>query len=243
MQDIVGDLISHADQHVEFIEMVKNRGIEKSLIEKQEQAIEDADMEYMRDEMPKAIEQSLEGADRVAKIVRAMKEFSHPGSTDMSSANLNQAIETTITVAKNEWKYVATVETDFATDLPAVPCLVSEFNQVVLNMIVNARDAITASGKDGVISIATTCDDEWAIVRISDNGAGIPTQVRERIFDPFYTTKEIGKGSGQGLAIAHNVIVNKHHGKLEVQSRPGEGATFEIKLPLKQENESLAKAS
>lgn len=243
LQDSVSDLLTLSDRYAELIELARKSGIDETLLQQHETAIEEADTEYLKDELPKAIEQSLEGTDRVSKIVRAMKEFSHPGSTEMSSANLNEAIETTIIVANNEWKYAAVIERDFAEDLPIVPCLVSEFNQVVLNMIVNARDAIEETGKMGTITFATSYDEQCVTIRITDSGAGMPKAVQDRIFDPFYTTKEVGKGSGQGLAIAHNVIVNKHGGELHVESTPGEGTTFEIKLPLKQVIEALEKAS
>ncbi|MDF7798104.1 ATP-binding protein [Pontiellaceae bacterium B1224] len=243
LKDSVQELLTLADQYRQFIQFAKKSGFDPASIKEQETFLDDADMEYQTEELPKAIEQSLEGTDRVSKIVRAMKEFSHPGSSEMSDANLNEAIETTLIVTNNEWKFVATVETNFAKDLPSVPCLISELNQVVLNMIVNARDAIEETGEMGTITLSTTYDDHWVIARISDSGAGMPENIQSRIFDPFYTTKEVGKGSGQGLAIAHNVIVNKHGGELNVISKPSEGATFEIKLPRKQNPEGSAKAS
>jgi PAS domain S-box-containing protein len=238
LQESVADLLALTQQYAAFVETAKASGMDTAVIEQQLQALKAADTEYLKEELPIAIKQSLEGAERVSKIVRAMKEFSHPGSTEMSSANLNEAIETTITVAKNEWKYIAKITKNFAKDLPPVPCLVSEFNQVILNMIVNARDAIEETGQNGTITFSTSYDDQWAIVRICDSGAGMPESVQKRIFDPFFTTKEVGKGSGQGLAIAHNVIVNKHDGKLSVQSQQGKGTVFEIKLPLKRSKEN-----
>jgi PAS domain S-box-containing protein len=232
LQDTVSELLDLADEYGQFIESAKMAGFDPQQVSLQEKILAKADIDYLKEELPKAIAQSLDGTDRVSKIVRAMKEFSHPGSTEMSSANLNEAIQTTIIVAKNEWKFVAEMQTHFDEDLPAIPCLVSEFNQVILNMIVNARDAIAETGKMGIITISTTYDDQWATILVNDSGAGMPKAVQLRIFDPFYTTKEVGKGSGQGLAIAHNVIVNKHKGELHVTSEPGKGTTFEIKLPL-----------
>lgn len=240
LQDSVADLMTLANHYKALISQAQKAGLSKELVDAHTSALNDADADYLSEELPQAIQQSLEGTNRVSKIVRAMKEFSHPGNTDLSSANLNEAIETTITVANSAWKYVAQVETHFAEDMPAVPCLVSEFNQVILNMIVNARDAIAESGKEGVITLSTSHDSDWASVRISDTGAGMPAHIRQRIFDPFYTTKEVGKGSGQGLAIAHNVVVDKHGGKLNVESEPGKGTTFEIKLPLHQKAEAAA---
>ena len=163
--------------------------------------------------------------------------FSHPGTDEKTNVDINRAIETTITVAKNEWKYVADVETDLDADLPVVPGLPGELNQVFLNLLVNAAHAIAdvvgdgANGK-GKITFSTRSAGDWAEIRIEDTGGGIPEAIRSRIFDPFFTTKELGKGTGQGLAIAHSVIVQKHGGKLWVNSDPGEGTTFFIKLPL-----------
>jgi two-component system NtrC family sensor kinase len=196
----------------------------------------EADFDYLKEEIPRALNQSLEGVDRVAKIVRAMKEFSHP-AREKTATDLNRAIQSTITVASNEWKYVAEVEMDLDSELPTVHCSPAEFNQVVLNMVVNAAHAIAdvvgdgGNGK-GKIRVKTRPDGEWAVVEISDTGAGMPAHIQQRIFEPFFTTKEVGKGTGQGLAIAHNVIVDKHNGTIKVVSAPGKGTTFIIRLPI-----------
>jgi PAS domain S-box-containing protein len=196
-----------------------------------------ADLEYLSREIPAAARQSLEGVKHVAKIVRAMKEFSHPGSAEKVPVDLNHAIETTLTVARNEWKYVAEVVTDFAPNLPQVPCLPGEFNQVILNLVVNAAHAIgdvvkNFEGTKGTIKIATRLAGPWAEISISDTGGGIPEEIRHRIFEPFFTTKEVGKGTGQGLAIARSTIVKKHAGDLQFDSTVGKGTTFTIRLPI-----------
>ncbi len=210
----------------------------------------EADFDYLKEEIPRALNQSLEGVDRVAKIVRAMKEFSHP-AREKTATDLNRAIQSTITVASNEWKYVAEIETDLDPELPAVHCSPAEFNQVVLNMIVNAAHAISdvvgdgGNGK-GKIRVRTRAQDDFVLVEISDSGSGMPAHVQARIFDPFFTTKEVGKGTGQGLAIAHNVIVDKHGGTIKVTSAPGQGTTFHIRLPIggnKPEAEATAGAA
>lgn len=198
---------------------------------------ENADLPFLLTEIPQAITQALEGVQRVSKIVRAMKEFSHPGSEEMCAVDINHAIETTIAVARNEWKYVAEIQTYFAGNLPPVPCFAGEFNQVILNLLINAAHAIgEVVGKDasvkGTITVTTKCDDEWAEVRIHDNGAGVPESIRGRIFEPFFTTKPVGKGTGQGLALAHSVIVKKHHGQIWFESEPQKGTTFFLRLPL-----------
>ena len=201
------------------------------------QCIQQADLEFLLKEIPKAIEQTLEGVQRVAKIVRAMKEFSHPGSEEKSALDLNRAIETTITVARNEWKYVSEVETQFDPALPLVPCLAGEFNQVILNLLINAAHAIRQTVGDspsskGKIVIATRGDQNWVEVSIRDTGAGIPEEIQSRIFEPFFTTKPVGQGTGQGLALAHTVIVRKHGGRIWFETAPGKGSTFFIRLPI-----------
>jgi len=207
-------------------------------------ALEDADLEYVMEEIPKAIQQSQDGADRVAKIVRAMKEFSHPGTSEQKLTDFNKAIENAVTVARNEWKYVADIEFAFDPDLPLVSCLPGEMNQVILNMVVNAAHAIrdvldTAKEDKGKVTIRTRQMGDWVEIDIADTGSGMPKEVQEKIFDPFFTTKEVGKGTGQGLAIAHDVVVNKHAGTIAVDSQMGEGTTFTIRLPLSESEAAL----
>ncbi|MDR3752956.1 MAG: PAS domain S-box protein [Terracidiphilus sp.] len=199
-------------------------------------AADQADAPYLLEEIPKAIDQTLEGVGRVAALVNAMKEFSHPDVKEKSLLDLNRAIAGTITVARNEWKYVAELETDFDPSLPPVSCHPGEFNQVILNLIVNAAHAIgdvarQGGRKMGVIRVQTRKCADWAEIRIEDTGTGIPEKVRSRIFDPFFTTKEIGKGTGQGLAIARSVVVDKHGGSLHFETEEGRGTTFIVRLP------------
>lgn len=199
--------------------------------------IQETDLEYICQETPAALTQSLEGVSRVLQIVLAMKEFSHPGCSNKILVDLNRCIESTVTVARNEWKYFADVHTELDPMLPKVPCFPGEFNQVMLNMIVNACHAIEdvvgkESGKKGVITIGTRCDGACVEISIADTGTGIPEHARSRIFDPFYTTKDVGRGTGQGLAIAHSVIVDKHQGSIRFSTETGKGTTFLIRLPL-----------
>jgi PAS domain S-box-containing protein len=197
---------------------------------------DDTDIEYLKAEIPKAIGQLLQGVDHVARIVRAMKEFSHPGPVDKQPLDINHAIECTSLISKNEWKYVADLTTDFAPDLLPVPCLAGEFNQVILNLIVNAAhaigDVVGQSGDKGIIHISTRRHGTSAEIRVSDTGTGIPEAIQSRIFDPFFTTKGVGKGTGQGLAIAHSVVVQKHGGTIGLESSSGSGTTFVIQIPL-----------
>ncbi|MCL4792236.1 MAG: PAS domain S-box protein, partial [Gammaproteobacteria bacterium] len=198
--------------------------------------LQDTDTDYLLTEVPTAIDQSIDGVDRVSRIVRAMKDFSHP-ATERTPLDINRAIASTATVASNEWKYIAELQTDFDMDLPAVPVMPGDFNQVILNMIVNAAHAIGEVVGDGgngrgTITLATRRVQDQAEIRISDTGCGMTPETAARIFDPFFTTKAVGKGTGQGLAMAHNVVVLRHGGTITVESTPGAGTSFIIRLPL-----------
>jgi PAS domain S-box-containing protein len=195
-----------------------------------------ADIDFLTAEIPQAIAQSLEGVQRVSRIVRAMKEFSHPSDAKVA-VDLNRAIETTMIVAQNELKYVADTRTDLDPQLPLVPCLPGEFNQVILNLLINAAHAIgdvvrERPGTKGVITVSSRRVDGWAEIRIEDTGTGIPEAAQQRVFDPFFTTKQVGRGTGQGLAIAHAVVVKKHRGHIWFETTVGRGTTFIVRLPL-----------
>jgi PAS domain S-box-containing protein len=200
-------------------------------------ALAAADLIYLQEEVPKAISQTLDGVTRVTTIVSAMKEFSHPG-TDRTPLDLNRAILSTVTVASTEWKYVAEIKTEFDSSLPLVPVMPGAFNQVILNLLVNAAHAIAEAAATaqtpakGAITISTRHVADSVEIQIKDTGCGIPANVLDRIFDPFFTTKPIGKGTGQGLAIAHDVVVKKHGGTIAAASELGVGTTFTLRLPL-----------
>lgn len=187
-------------------------------------------------QVPEAIEECIEGIRRVIHIVRAMKQLSHPGTQEMAPANINDAVRSTVTITTNRWKYVANLHTDLDEHMPEAKCLIAEINQVLLNLIVNAADAIAEKngegGPPGNITVRTRYEGKWIYIEVEDDGAGMPDEIRNRIFDPFFTTKEVGKGTGQGLTISHNVIVNMHHGTLDVQSRRGEGTCFIVGIPV-----------
>jgi signal transduction histidine kinase len=200
-------------------------------------AAREVDLAYFRDEVPRAIEQAIDGVGRIATIVKAMKAFSHPGPAEPMPVDIHEAIRNTVTVARNRWKYVATLDLEFDPDLPPVPCVPGEFNQVMLNLIVNAADAIAEAIKSdetrkGVITIRTRHDGDWAEIRVVDTGAGIPEPVRGRVFEPFFTTKQVGQGSGQGLALCHAIVVQKHRGALTFETADGVGSSFLVRLPL-----------
>ncbi len=192
------------------------------------------DLDYLLSEIPLAIAQSLDGIDRVSKIVHAMKDFSHSSQGEKSPVDINRAIETATIVSRNEWKYVASLETDFDQNLPMVSCMGDEFNQVLLNLLINAAHAIEERHDQemGAIKVTTRQNDGWVEIRIGDTGKGIPEAIRKKIFDPFFTTKAVGKGTGQGLAIAHDIVVNKHGGSIDFESETNKGTTFIIRLPV-----------
>ncbi|MDR4505699.1 MAG: ATP-binding protein [Candidatus Scalindua sp.] len=220
----------------QLLELSKNQAVCSDLLAEIHSMIKEVDLEYLVEEIPEAIGQSQEGLKRVTEIVKAMKTFSHPGNEEVVPININEAIKSTITVARNEWKYVADMKTDFDPELPMIPCFPGEFNQVILNMIINATHAIeeVSNNEDegkGLISISTHLNKDWAEIRIGDTGTGIPEKYRSKLFDPFFTTKEVGKGTGQGLAIAHSVIVGKHKGTISFETETGNGTTFIIRLP------------
>ncbi|HEX4608982.1 MAG TPA: ATP-binding protein [Urbifossiella sp.] len=200
-----------------------------------DRAADGADLDYLLDETPRSIEQTLDGVRHVARIVKAMKEFAHPGTEEKAPVDLNHAVETVVAVARNEWKYVAEVVTDLAPDLPPVPGLAGELNQVLLNLLINAAHAVQAGrpgdGPKGTITITTRARGAWAEVAVADTGCGIPDAARARVYDPFFTTKEVGKGTGQGLALAHAVIVQGHAGTISFESEVGAGTTFTVRLP------------
>jgi signal transduction histidine kinase len=201
------------------------------------------DIDYLIEQFPLAIDQSLDGLTRIASIVRAMKDFSHPDSQHASLTNLNAAIQSTVAVSRNEWKYVAEVKLDLDDHLPMVSCYIGKLNQVILNLIVNAAQAIGDVRKEeldkGLITISTRhiAGDNVEIL-ISDTGSGIPESIQAKVFDPFFTTKEVGKGTGQGLSMAHNVVTQLHHGSISFTTQIGAGTTFRIVIPVNQHESS-----
>lgn len=194
-------------------------------------------------EIPRALAQSEEGIRRIAKIVLAMKEFSHPDrNEDPVEIDINRALDLAMTMTHSEWKYVAETRTEFAPDLPMVHGFPGELNQVFLNLIVNAAQAIREkvgdSGEKGSITIYTQADPHMVEIRIADTGNGIPEPNRPRIFELFFTTKPPGLGTGQGLALAHRTVVTRHQGTLSFETREGEGTTFIVRLPVRPRREN-----
>ncbi|MDJ0952199.1 MAG: ATP-binding protein [Acidimicrobiia bacterium] len=193
------------------------------------------DCDFLLEEIPDAIAETLEGATRVTDIVRAMKEFAHPGYEEPSPTDINRVVETTVQVSRNEWKYVADIELDLDDELPEVPALPGPLGQSLLIMIVNSAQAIGGQRRNGkgAIRISTRHVGDTVEICVTDDGPGIPPDILDRIFEPFFTTKEIGKGSGQGLSIAHSMVVDKHNGQIWAENRYP-GAMIVMHLPVKQ---------
>jgi PAS domain S-box-containing protein len=244
LKDAYADFVAIQEQFLALFEAAKAGPVGKDQLEALESTLVNADLPYLIEEIPKAISQSLEGVEQIARIVRAMKEFSHPGADEKTLIDINHAIENTITVARNEWKYVADIVRDLDPSLPMVACLPGSFNQVLLNILVNAAhaigDVVEDSGKKGTITIATRVEGESVAIAISDTGTGIPDHVLPRIFDPFFTTKEVGKGTGQGLALAYSIVVEKHGGTISIDTAGGKGTTITVRIPARTSIQELA---
>ena len=237
LQDAFNDLIEACNLYKELIKAAESKPLSEEFIQILEKRFDELDIDYLEEEVPLAIQQTLKGVDRITHIVQAMKIFAHPGGIEKEPTEINKEIEKTLIITRNEWKYVAELVTDFDKTLPTVPCHRAEFNQVILNLIINAAHAIADansenSSEKGTITISSILDGNWAEIRISDTGHGIPEEIQHRIFDLFFTTKEPGRGTGQGLAIAHSVIVEKHNGVINLETEKGKGTTFVIRLPI-----------
>ena len=234
-QESFNDIDNHLDRCDQLSQYKEDPQL-TSFIEKLDQSKKDLDMGFLREEIPQAIEQTLNGVNHVSQIVRSMKSFSHPGTKEKSLTNINESIENTITVSRHEWKYVANIDTDLDTNLPTVPCFPGELNQVFLNMIINAAQAVgdrvkVEENKKGLIRIQSRKVGNDVVISVFDSGMGIPKEIQDRIFDPFFTTKDVGKGTGQGLAISWSVIVDKHGGKIWFDTS-STGTTFFVRLPI-----------
>lgn len=199
-----------------------------------DQAKRQARFDALLAEIPGSISDSISGVERVATIVGAMKRFSHPDTAEKQIVDVNKAIESTLTITRNEWKYVAEARAELDPDLPLIWCSPGDFNQVLLNVVVNAAHAVSdkykGTGRKGLITLRTFAQNGQVAIRIRDDGVGIPPENLDRIFDPFFTTKEVGRGTGQGLAIVHS-IVDRHGGSIDLDSIPGRGTTFTIRFP------------
>jgi len=199
---------------------------QEELKEKLAQLKKQADYDFLKDDVADLIKESLDGLKRVKDIVQSLKDFAHVGESEWQFADLHAGLDSTLTIANNEFKYKATVKKDYGK-LPQVKCLASQLNQVFMNLLVNAAHAIK---ENGVITIRSGAENDWVWIEIGDNGCGIAPDNLNRIFEPFFTTKPVGKGTGLGLSLSYN-IVTKHGGRIEVASEPGLGSRFTVHLP------------
>jgi PAS domain S-box-containing protein len=235
LKDGLRDLFALVARYRDLHRAVLNGELAVEEAAKVSAAEREADLEYLIEHVPGAIDRSIDGLGRVTAIVKSMKDFAHPDRKEMVAVDLNQGIRSTLIIAKNEYKYVADVEVHYG-QLPPVICHGGDINQVVLNTIVNAAhaigDVVAGTNYRGRIGIETCREGDWAVIRISDTGGGIPEAIRGHVFDPFFTTKSVGKGTGQGLAIARTIVADRHHGQISFETEPGHGTTFIIKLPI-----------
>ena len=209
------------------------RATEREDVEELRSAIEAADLDFLFSEIPRALQEAEEGTMRIGEIVKALKEFSHPGTKERVAVDLNRVIFNAATVSRNEWKHVAELRMELDDGIPRISGYAAELGQVFLNLIVNSAQAIAeTAGEGGNIEVSSEVSEDTVLACVRDNGPGIPEEIRSRIFEPFFTTKEVGKGSGQGLAIARSIIVDKHGGTISAKSRASGGTEFRIHLPL-----------
>jgi two-component system NtrC family sensor kinase len=234
------ELLRHAFASLRGMNARFRAALESVGTEAMKRAITDAEasvsLTTIETDIAESLDRMLEGTSRITTIVRAMKEFMHPVQREKAPADLNRALLNTLTVARNEYKYVARLETDLAPDLPLVHCHVGDLNQVFLNLIVNAAhaiaDVVARTRALGRIVVRSRRDGDHVIFELNDSGTGIPLEARDRIFEPFFTTKEVGKGTGQGLAIVRAIVVDRHKGSVTFETELGRGTTFRVRLPI-----------
>jgi signal transduction histidine kinase len=239
MGEAFKDLIETAKTQLKLLDVLERGSIPRELVEQARSQAEEAELDYLFDEIPVTLRQSLGGVKKVSGIVTAMKHFARPGTEDKVDTDINDAVLSIIQVSANEWKYHAEIETDLDSSLPPISVVPSEINQALLNVIVNAAAAVRecverkATNEKGKITIKTRQDGDWVVIEIGDTGCGIPEEIQSKIFDPFFTTRDVGQGTGQGLTVAYLAIVKKHAGKIELLGSSDKGSTFEIRLPAK----------
>jgi len=233
--EALGDLVRAGERVVECSK--QGDSVETAINDLASQT-EQSGLRELELEVPAALEQTLEGLSRINKIAGALRVFLHPATDEETAADLNRAIENAVAVCRNEWRYVARVELDFDEGMPSVVCWIHEFSQVIMNLVINAAHSIADKiagrpGEMGLITITTRTHGDYAEIKVRDDGAGIPSDLLHAIFAPFFTTKEKGRGTGQGLALAWSVIVDKHGGSIKADSELGEGAVFTIRMPFR----------
>ncbi|MEM8487640.1 MAG: ATP-binding protein, partial [Bacteroidota bacterium] len=244
LMDALQDVFETNNALQKVLTLAKEHGQYPELIAEVENLLEEADITYLAEEIPASLHQTLEGVNQVSRLVKAMREFSQPVIAEKTMVDVNSALENTLTVTENEWGFVADLRRDMACELPHILGYPAELNQAFYHLITNAAHAVAeameeAGGEKGDITISTATEDNWCVVRIGDNGTGIPEAIRPRIFDPFFTTKSDGLGVGQGLSVVHAVVVEKHGGRISIDSMAGVGTTVTVRLPLVPEKQLL----
>jgi len=232
LEEYAGELIRYVTLQRDLIGGAHRAGLltgdnEARLLEELQRLDENADIDFILKDIPPLLSESIDGAERIRKIIQDLKDFSHPGEEKLALADLNANLDKSINIVGSELKYKVTLEKDYRS-LPPVQCYARQLDQVFINLLVNAAQAITDKG---TITVSTRHDDTHAVVAIADTGAGIPKEKLKKIFDPFYTTKPVGKGTGLGLNVVYN-IVRRHRGSISVKSEEGRGTTFSLRLPL-----------
>lgn len=215
-------------------ELVKRDGRKESDLQ---DVLEQSEIDFLSDEIPLALEQSQDGISRVSTMISAMRNFSHMDERRKVAADINKAIDNAVVILRNDIKYIADVKFDLDWDMPKVVCCIDQINQVLMNLVINAAHSIEAknlSGGRGCIEISTKQKDKNVVIKISDDGSGIPEDIQSKVFDAFFTTKELGKGTGQGLSISRSIICKNHKGKISFDTKDNEGTTFVIELPIDQ---------
>lgn len=225
-------LLGEYDQMAQAADVAKVCGAERKAVA---EIIKEIDFEYLQTECPRAVDQSLSGIEQIRSIVYAMKEFAAPPTAKKGPVNINHLLETAASVCRAEWRYVAELKYEFDPQAGTVQGLAGELSQAFLNIIVNAAYAIQArfaKSQSGTITIRTLRNGDRINIDFEDNGIGMTDEIREKIFDPFFSTKELGQGTGQGLTLVHDIIVRKHSGKITVISAPGQGTCVTVSIPV-----------
>ncbi|MGM0419270.1 MAG: HDOD domain-containing protein, partial [Thermodesulfobacteriota bacterium] len=231
-------IINALDKFSEITNEAKEKGVDKNLISKGESVLNDPDLEYLKNEIPQAVKQSLNGIEKITGILLSVRAISRENLLEKVSSDINKIVENAVLITKSIWQNSADLKTELSSDIPMTVCQPGALNQVLVNLIVNAAHAVeeNRSEKDHFIKIETGIKNRFVFIKVSDSGAGIPEKIINKIFNPFFTTKKIEKGTGQGLAIV-KTIVEKHGGKISVSSKPQKGTEFTIEIPAKTEEE------
>ncbi len=210
-------------------------GVDPQMVERVRALQRESDVDYLREETPVALEELRGGLTRITRIVRSISEMAHPGQGREMVVDVNHVVENAIAISRNEWKYVAQLQTRLHTDLPPMSGFPEQLGQALLNLLVNAAHAVAAAGRkaegDGCIEVWTGREGSQIVVGVRDNGCGIEPGLADKIFEPFFTTKEPGKGTGQGLSIVRAIVEEAHGGRLELDSTPGEGTSIVLRFP------------